>query len=389
MTIVVLGAGRTGSVVAMDLAHSGAKSNNIEIGIGDIDIERSKSVAKKYHGKAVKVDITKSDEFVEAIHGYDVVVNASWYEFNIQVMKACFKARCDYNDLGGLFHVTQKQLGLNSEARRVGISAIVGGGESPGITNVMAKFCAEDLDSVEDVAIYAGARERRRQKGYSDLGFPFSVSTVIDEYSKKPVEFLNGKFVELPPLSGSEQIRFPEPVGMNTVHYSIHSEPATLPFTLGNGVRNVEFKLGISEVMYEALKPLIDMGFVSEEKIPINGTAISPKEFLVSFFNKMKPARSNESERYVCLRSVVAGLTRGKRKKTRVKADLVCGPRKKLGLNNATAYLTGVAGSIFGQLLASDKVRGKGVIAPELAVDPSLFLSELKTRGILVSKQSM
>jgi lysine 6-dehydrogenase len=385
MKILVLGAGRMGSVITMDLSSSGEKKG-IEIGIGDIDIERARSVAKKYGGEPIKVDITKNDEFVSVLRSYDAVVNASWYEFNLQVMKACFKAGCDYNDLGGLFHVTQKQLELDSEARKAGVSAIVGGGESPGITNMMAKFCAQDLDFIQDVAIYVGARESPKQITYSDLVFPFSVSTVIDEYSKNPVEFLNGKFIELPPLSGAQQIRFPDPVGVNTVHYSIHSEPATLPFTLGKGVRNVEFKLGVSEAMYNVLRPLIDMGFVSEEKIPINGTSISPKEFLVGFFNKMKPAGTSEPERFVSLRAVVSG-SKGKKELKKVKADLVCEPKKKIGVNNATAYLTGTAGSIFGQLLAQGKVQQKGVIAPESAVDVGMFLSELEKRDILVKKK--
>lgn len=222
----------------MDLALSNS-NNSVEVGVGDIDFERANSVAKKYQGQAYKVDVTKSDEFAKTIRGYDAVVNASWYEFNLQVMKACFDAGCDYNDLGGLFHTTQKQLALDSEAKKAGITAIVGSGESPGITNVMARLCAEDFSEIDSVGIYAGAKERPKQDSYSDLVFPFSVSTVIDEYSKNPVEFLNRKFVELPPLSGTEQIRFPEPVGLNTVHYSIHSEPATLPFTLRKGVKNV------------------------------------------------------------------------------------------------------------------------------------------------------
>jgi lysine 6-dehydrogenase len=381
MKIFVLGAGRMGSVAAMDLSYD----SSVEIGIGDIDIERASAVAKQFGARAFKVDVTNVDHLAGVLRNYDAVVNASWYEFNLQVMKACFKASCNYDDLGGLFHTTQKQLALDKEAKKAGISAIVGGGESPGITNVMARFCSDDLSSVESVKIYVGAKERPKQKSYSDLSFPFSVSTVIDEYSKRPVEFLNGEFVEVPPLSGTEQIRFREPVGVNTVHYSIHSEPATLPFTLGNGVKNVEFKLGISEAMINALTPLIEMGFVSDEKIQVNGSSISPKEFLVSFFNKTKPAASGKAERFVCLRTIASG-KKGK-KKVSVRADLLCGPKKKLRQNNATAYLTGTAGSIFGKLLASGKVKNKGVIAPESAVEPMTFLSELKARGVSVTKE--
>jgi lysine 6-dehydrogenase len=365
-----------GSVVAMDLSNSGA-----EVGVGDIDAARAESIAKETGGAAFKVDIWRTEDLTGILRKYDAVVNASWYEFNLQVMKASFKARCNYNDLGGLFHTTRKQLALNKEAKRAGVSAIVGGGESPGITNVMASLCAQSLTTVDTVKIYAGSRERPKQKSHSDLAFPFSVSTVLDEYSKKPVEFLNGRFVELPALSGMERVKFPEPVGLNTVHYSIHSEPATLPFTLG--AKNVEFKLAVSEAMANALRPLIELGFVSEEKIPINGSAISPKEFLVSFFNRT--AGRSKSERSVCLRAVVSGF-RGKRKAS-VKADLVSAPKGKLGQKNGTAFLTGISGSIFGQLLAGEKVQEKGVIAPESAVDPAAFISELERRKITVSKR--
>ncbi len=366
----------------MDLASG---SSSVEIGVGDIDIGRATSVAKEFGANAYKVDIANIDQLATILRRYDAVVNASWYEFNLHVMKACFKAGCNYDDLGGLFHTTREQLALDKDARKSGISAVVGGGESPGITNVMAKLCAKDLSTIERVKIYAGAREWPRQKNYADLSFPFSISTIIDEYSKKPVEFLNGKFVEVPPISGEGRIRFPNPVGVNTVHYSIHSETATLPFTLGKGVRNVEFKLGMSQAMIDALRSLISMGLASKEKISIKGISISPMEFLVRFFSLTKPGES-KSERFVCLRSVLAG-TKGRRR-MRVNADLICGPNKKMGLNNATAFLTGTSASIFAQLLAEGKILEKGVIAPETAVDPETFVAELKKRGVSISKEA-
>jgi lysine 6-dehydrogenase len=384
MKIFVLGAGRMGSVVVMDLARSGIK-NGIEIGIGDVELARAKNISSRYENvDAFKTDVNRPEELVGVLKKYDAVVNATWYEFNIQIMKACFKARCNYTDLGGLFHTTRKQLALDQEAKHHSVSAIVGGGESPGITNVMAKLCADELSSIERIRIFVGARERPKQKTFSDLSFPFSVSTVIDEYSKNPVEFLDGKFVEVPPLSGIERVEFPQPVGTNTVHYSIHSEPATLPYSVGKGVKNVEFKLGISEAMVNALRPLIEMGFTSEEKIPVNGTSVSPKGFIVGFFNKTKPGDGNNSERFVSLKTIVSGM-RGRRPR-KVQAQLVSGPKKEIGLNNATAYLTGTAGSIFGQLLARDVVNEKGVFAPESAVDPRKFLSELEVRGIRITK---
>ena len=143
----------------------------------------------------------------------------------------------------------------------------------------------------------------------------------------------------------------------------------------------MEFRLGISEKMVRALSPLIEIGMLSEEReVPINGQLVSPKEFLVSFFN----VNSSESlERWVALKTVVSGVGDGK--KCTVSCDLVSAPGS-YGFKNATAYLTGVAGSIFGQYLAEDKV-GKGVLAPELAIDSQQFSKELEKRGIRITKR--
>jgi saccharopine dehydrogenase-like NADP-dependent oxidoreductase len=230
------------------------------------------------------------------------------------------------------------------------------------------------------VRVYAGAKETSNNTG---LVFPFSVSTVIDEYTRKPVEFLNGEYVEVPPLSGDEEVRFAEPVGKNVCHYSIHSEPATLPASIGRGVKNVEFRLGISEKMVRTLTPLIEIGLTSEKrKVPINGQLVSPKEFLVSFFNA-STSNGESLERWVALKAVVDGVSIDR--KCIVSCDLISAPGS-YGFKNATAYLTGVAGSLFGQYLAEDKVE-KGVVAPELAIDPQEFSRDLEKRGIRITKR--
>lgn len=369
-----------GSAVAQDLVQT--IKNNLDLGVGDVDLARAQALANAASGNAYKVDVRNIDTLSSILEKYDVVVNATWYENNLHVMKACFKAKCNYNDLGGLFHVTRKQVELDSEAKMAGVSAVVGGGESPGITNVMCALAAENMDLVQSVKVYAGARDT----GSSErLVFPFSASTVIDEYTKRPVEFLNGSYEDVPALSGEEEVIFPEPVGRNVCHYSIHSEPATLPKSIDRGVKNVEFRLGISEKMMKPLISLIEIGLLSEErKIAVDGTMISPRDFIVSFFNSNSQG-GEELERWVALKAVVAGIS-SDGKKCKVSCDLVSAPGN-YGFKNATAYLTGVAGSIFGQHLAEGKIS-KGVVAPELAIKPSEFVAELVKRGIALTKQT-
>jgi lysine 6-dehydrogenase len=383
LKVFVLGAGRMGSAIVQDLVHTAGP--DMELGIGDVDLARATELAKsdpQGRGRPFKVDGTDSDGLSAILEKYDVAVNATWYENNLHVMRACLNAGCHYNDLGGLFHMTRQQLLLDEDAKSCGISAIVGGGESPGITNVMCALAAEGLSKIESVKIYAGAKDTGQDQ---ELVFPFSISTVIDEYTKRPVEYLDGEYTEVAPLSGDDVVTFPEPVGKTVCHYSLHSEPATLPATIGKGVKNVEFRLGISEKMVRTLTPLLDAGMLSDEpKVPVDGQLISPRDFVISFFNS-KAQTTKELERWVALKVGVTGILENG-KKCQVSCDLLAAPGS-YGVRNGTAYLTGVAGSIFGQYLAEDKIA-KGVIAPERAVKAAEFISELETRGIKMTKQA-
>jgi saccharopine dehydrogenase-like NADP-dependent oxidoreductase len=49
--------------------------------------------------------------------------------------------------------------------------------------------------------------------------------------------------------------------------------------------------------------------------------------------------------------------------------------------------MTGIPASISAQLLARGAVRRTGVLAPEAAFDPAVFIAELAKRGILVEER--
>lgn len=352
---------------AVAVRYLAASSFIDSIMVGDIEIARTEKLLKDLGStkvKVVRVDVGKRADLVSAIRGCDVVINATWYEHNLDVMKAAADARVDSNDLGGLFHMTRRQMELNDEIQRAGITAVLGGGYSPGITNVLVAACVEKLDSVEEIRIRVGGRE----KSTSDkLIFPFAISSIFDEYSKSPIMYLNGNFQEVEPLSGSEEVEFLSPVGKNTCHYSIHSEIATLPLNF-SGVKNVDFKLGVSERILKAVKPLIDAGLTSTNAVDIKGNAISPRDFALAYLASR--ASDEEPIRYVALRIEVTGLKEGR--KVREISELVGEPSERFGVTNGTALLTGAGAAIFAELLLRAEIGKKGVVAPEACVPPAI-----------------
>ena len=53
------------------------------------------------------------------LDGADACLNATVYYTNLLVMETCLKAKVPYTDMGGLFHITRKQLELHDEYKGV------------------------------------------------------------------------------------------------------------------------------------------------------------------------------------------------------------------------------------------------------------------------------
>ena len=97
---VIGGAGAMGRTTVRDLSES---SKVKEILIADYRGEKAREYAASFKDSRIQgsfVDAYKIDETANLIREYDAVINAAQYDVNINVMRACLKAGCHYNDLG-------------------------------------------------------------------------------------------------------------------------------------------------------------------------------------------------------------------------------------------------------------------------------------------------
>src|SRR5439155_198597 len=110
---------------------------------------------------------------------------------------------------------------------------------------------------------------------------PYSIRTILDEFTKQPQVFQNGVWYPQQPLSGQEEMIFPLPVGRATAIYSLHSECATFPVSFREkGIQYVSFKIAFPSDFMTKLKFFVDLGFGSDEPINVRGVRISPREVL-------------------------------------------------------------------------------------------------------------
>ncbi len=228
MKLIVLGgAGKMGCIAAQCLVKDPRVD---QVVIADYNLEQAHIVASYLASakvQVVKVDVTDAEGLVRTLQGADACINATVYYTNMEVMHACLEAHTPYTDLGGLFHLTRKQLKLSDRFAEAGLSAVLGLGSAPGVPNIQARYAADRLDTIESIKIYDGIKP----PGADDLHFTYAIPTIVDELTERPMVFQEGEFVAMEPMSGMEDYWFTQPLGLLPMHLSLHSEVATLPIS--------------------------------------------------------------------------------------------------------------------------------------------------------------
>ncbi len=270
---------------------------------------------------------------------------------------------------------------LNDKFKKAGLTAILGIGECPGITNVMARYAVDRLDSVETILV------RDSWMDFTKGGPPFvvtwSISTLFDEMVIPAVIYENGQYKEVPPLSGKETMKFPEPFGTQDQYHTIHSEPATFPASFKNkGIKNVNWKEGGPGFL--DIKTLVDAGLASQEPLRVDGADISPRQFFLKLLNDNNMIGLPEEvtpDDWEITRIIAIGKKKGR--KTSYRMDAIFRSNKDWK-GNAGQVAVGVPASIAAQMLAKGDINAKGVVPPELCVEPEPFFAQLAKRNIEV-----
>ena len=377
--LVLGGAGAIGSVIVRDLLTN---SKVEEVVIGEIDRDRVIRLIQSVNDGRLSfkyIDVRRVDVLAEEMKKYEVTINSTWFEHNLDVTIAAIKAKAKLVDLGGLYYMTLKQLELDEEAREAGASVLIGCGEDPGISNVMVKYSSDKLDEVDYILIRDGDRDL---KPLDKPIFKFSVKTMVNEWTKNAIVFRDGRYEEVPPISGIEEFEFPQPVGRIKVAFSLHSELATIPLYIGKGLRYVDFKINYDFDMVEILKKL---GFLSDKKITINSSEISVKDFTVNILkSSMFDPSTDEIDDAACILTKTVGRKDGREVAYTMYA---LSTSRKDWRASASSYLTGVPASIAAQMMVREEISFNGVRPPEACIPTEEFLQKLKNKDIVIGER--
>lgn len=220
MRIVVLGgAGEVGAPLTRELA---AGADVDELLVADLDGARASALAESLGGpvRATALDVRDRDAAIDALAGADALMNCTSFTLFDAVIDVAAAAGVQYADL--LSQPTEAQRRLVREA---GITAISGLGATPGLSNVLVRDAAGELDELLEAHVsWASFRTIAPASGLLD-----TILWELSEDCPARLYYQNGRHVRAGFMEGSKLVEFAAPVGPQRVYYVPHTEVTTLP----------------------------------------------------------------------------------------------------------------------------------------------------------------
>ncbi len=381
--VLIVGAGGVGNVVV----HKCAQVPEVfsEICLASRRKEKCDQIAAQLPRaiETAQVDADNVAEMATLIRKVkpDLVLNVALPYQDLPIMDACLETGVDYLDTANYEppeearFTYEYQWPYHARFEEKGMMALLGSGFDPGVTNV---FCAyaqkeyfDEIHYIDIVDCNAG-----------DHGHPFATNfnpeINIREITQKGKYWENGEWVEIPPMSVSEDIDFPE-VGVRRGYLLYHEEEESLVKHI-RGLKRIRFWMTFGEEYLTHLRVLQNVGMTRIDPVEYEGHQIIPLQFLKALLPDPGSLGVNYKGK-TCIGCKFEGVKDGKPRK--VSIYNVCDHAKcyEEVKAQAVSYTTGVPAMIGAMMMLKGDWRGKGVFNME-QFDPAPFMEQLNLHGL-------
>jgi len=368
--IVVLGgSGAVGRVAVRTLA---GQELFTEVVAADINLAAARKVAAAAGKKVIakKVDALNQKSLKAAIKGADLVLNCTgpFYKFALPVLKTVIASRINYVDVCDDVDTTFEVLKLDSAAKRAGVKALIGMGSSPGATNVIARFAADNLlDQVDSIDIFH-AHGGEPFEGEGVIGHRCHCMSIdIPMYLEGELKYVN--YFGDDGVALRQKFNFPV-IGEALLYPYPHPEQVTIPQYIK--CRQVTNKgTVLPEPYYDLTRDVFRLGLGSREPLLVKGKKVVPYEFALAYIIRERE-RILKQTKFGAQRGCVTVIVKGKKngQYQEFRASMA-------SQSQALGEGTGIPAAMGCILMAQGKVKGPGVLPPEAAINPNDFLALL------------
>lgn len=302
MRILLVGAGGVGGAFA---AIATRRDFFEAIIIADYDLaraERAAAVDDRFSAAQIDASSAESVATLCREHGITHVMNAVDPRFVMPIFDGALAAGANYLDMAMSLSKRHPEHPYSKVGVKLGDEqfakaeqwqsaerlALVGIGVEPGLSNVFARFAADELfDHIDELGTRDGANLAVHDDNGNEIFAPsFSIWTTIEECLNPPVIWekskkdVDGGWFTTEPFSEPEVFDFPEGIGPVECVNVEHEEVLLMPRWID--CDRVTFKYGLGAEFIGVLKTLNTLGLDRTEKVRVGGVEVSPRDVVAA-----------------------------------------------------------------------------------------------------------
>jgi len=391
--VVIIGAGGVGSVVA----HKCAQLPEVfrDITLASRTLEKCDAIAasvRERTGRTIATRQIDADDVAALVVLLreiqpDLVINVALPYQDLPIMDACLEAGVNYLDTANYEpRDTAKfeyswQWAYRERFERAGLTAILGSGFDPGVTNVytawIAKHHLEEITALDIVDVNGGDHGKA-------FATNFNPEINIREVTAPCRHWEDGAFRESPPLSTHAPFTCPDGVGTYEIYRMYHEELESLVQNFPS-IRRARFWMSFSQNYLTHLKVLENVGMTRIDPVTYNGVEVVPLQFLKAVLPEPSELGADTKGR-TCIGVIAEGRKDGAPRLVYVYN--VCDHQeayREVG-SQAISYTTGVPAMIGAKQVLQGAWKRPGVWNME-QMDPDQFMDDLNRYGLPWSVQ--
>jgi saccharopine dehydrogenase-like NADP-dependent oxidoreductase len=379
-SVIVLGAGLVGRVMAADLAADA----DLAVTIADVrpeNLRQAQALAERL-GRRIstqQADLSDQGVLARTIAPHAMVCGALPSHIAFGALRTIIEARKNFADIS---FMPEDPLALDAPARKAGVTAVVDCGVAPGMSHICAARGAALLDEPREIEIYVGGLPRERRWPF-EYKAGFSPADVIEEYTRPTRLVEHGKVVVREALSEPELMNFD---GLGTLEAFNTDGLRSLANTYRDRVPFMKEKTLRYPGHIELMRVLRAMGLFSQTPITVPGGAVKPLDVVSSLMFPMWQYQPGEEDLTV-MRIIARGRQGGvETEHVWDLLDFFDKPSGCTSMSRTTAFPCAI--------MAREIIRGTyrapgggGVVVPErLGEDAALFdrlMAGLTQRGVV------
>ena len=385
--VLVIGAGGVGSVAV----HKMAKWPDMfsEITLASRRVAKCDAIATSVKSRSgvsiitAELDADNVEATTRLIEktGASLVVNLALSYQDLNIMEACLAAGADYLDTANYEPLDEAkfeyhwQWAYQERFEKAGLTALLGSGFDPGVTNVFTAYIAkhhiQNMQTLDILDCNGGDHGQH-------FATNFNPEINIREVTAPARHWQDGAWVETPALSHKQSFDFPQ-VGNRNMYLMYHEELESLSKHFPELTR-ARFWMTFGDAYLTHLNVLENIGMTSIEPIIYEGQEIVPLQFLKAVLPE--PSGLGETTKgKTCIGNIISGTHEG-RPRT-VYLYNVCDHEAcfaEVG-SQAVSFTTGVPAMIGASLILDKSWRKPGVWNME-QFDPDPFMDRLNIYGL-------